>query len=89
MCLKYVQAPPPNSALAGKNAKIAKNLVFPLNLNRVMVFKHILHQPTRYTIFPNDKLCGFNSLEHNSERTLFRGSIKCLKKYCRKYWILT
>ena len=54
-----------------------------------MVFKHILHQPTRYTIFPNDKLCGFNSLEHNSERTLFRGSIKCLKKYCRKYWIFT
>ena len=56
MCLKYVQAPPPNSALAGKNAKIAKNLVFPLNLNRVMVFKHILHQPTKYKHFPNDKL---------------------------------
>ena len=30
-----------------------------------MVLTHILHQPTRYTIFHNDKLCGFNSLEKN------------------------
>ena len=59
MCLKYVQAPPPNSALGGKIAKIAKNLVFPIKLNRVMVLTHILHQPTRYTFSPNRPLGRF------------------------------
>ena len=44
MSLRYVKAPPPNSALMGKIAKIAKkNIVFALKLNRVMVLTHIFH----------------------------------------------
>ena len=41
MCIAYVQAPTPNSTLAGQIAKIAKILVFPLKVNRVMVITHI------------------------------------------------
>ena len=34
----------------------------------VVVLTHILHQPTRYTIFHNDKLCGFNSLKKKQKK---------------------
>ena len=51
--------------------------VFPVILNMVMVFTHIRNQPSWYTTFPNDKWGGFNILEHNSERKLFHGNMKC------------
>ena len=63
--------------------------VFPLNPIRVMVFTHILHQPTRYKTFPNNKLGEINVLEHNLEIKLFRGDKKCSSKCGRKYWIFT
>ena len=84
-----MQSPPPNSVLVGKIAKIAKIVVFPLKLNRVMVFTHILHHSTWCTTFSNDIWGGFNSLEHKSETCLFRGNIKCISNLWMKNCIFT
>ena len=49
-------------SFSGKNCQNSQNKFSPQMLNRVMVLTHILHQPTWYTIFHNDKWYGFNSL---------------------------
>ena len=62
----FANASPYNS-LVGKTILT----VFPLNLNRVIVFTNILHQTTSNTTFPQDKWDRLIFLEHNSQRKLF------------------
>ena len=53
--------------------------VFQLNVIMVIELTPILHQPTWYTIFGNDKWGGFNTFEHNSERKSSVGTGNAVK----------